>query len=491
MGHGPPHGEVRRAVPALQPARFYAGNNGLLGFINFNGAFTGFAFSDFLLDLVSSKGRGGGDPDDPWTHLQNRISVFAQDDFKVLRNLTLNLGLRWAYTSPLVEEDNRQSNFDLATGRQIFAEDGGIEERALYNPYYSGFEPRLGAAWTATDRLVVRGGYGITQFMEGTGANLRLPLNPPFFFESAVNYDATTGRRHGPHRLRRAGAGHDAERQRARLRSGSAPAVLAAVERLRRVPADAGDVGAGRLRRPPRRSPGHAGRRQPGAAGRRRPRDVGAEEHTPAALRRVTARDHHRDDGGAIGQPVSLDAGERAPARVGRRRVPGLVHARQDAHEQSRLLRRVRRHRVAGRDERDRRRVLAEHLRSRGRVGAGVPRRPPQLRLFVHLRIAVRPGPRVRLRTGPARSTRSLAAGAWAASSRRVRVCPSPSPMVATARFRASEERSVPTASATRIRRISRSTAGSTSMPSRRRRSARSATARSASRARRATPTSI
>ena len=173
--------------------RFYAGNNGLLGFINFNGAFTGNAFADFLLDLVSSKGRGGGDPDDPWTHLQNRISVFAQDDFKVLNNLTLNLGLRWAYTSPLVEEQNRQSNFDLTTGRQIFAEDGGLEERALYNAYYGGFEPRLGAAWTATDRLVVRGGYGITQFMEGTGANLRLPLNPPFFFESAVNYDTTTG----------------------------------------------------------------------------------------------------------------------------------------------------------------------------------------------------------------------------------------------------------------------------------------------------------
>ena len=39
----------------------------------------------------------------------------------------------------------------------------------------------------------MRGGYGITQYMEGTGANLRLPLNPPFFFESAVQYDATTG----------------------------------------------------------------------------------------------------------------------------------------------------------------------------------------------------------------------------------------------------------------------------------------------------------
>jgi hypothetical protein len=173
--------------------RFYAGNNGVLGFINFNGAFTGFAFSDFLLDMVSSKGRGGGDPTDPWTHLQNRISLFAQDDFKVRPDFTLNLGLRWAYTSPLIEKDNRQSNFNLQTGEQIFASDGSIEDRALYKPYYNGWEPRLGAAWRLGDRWVVRGGYGISQFMEGTGANLRLPLNPPFFFESAVNYDRTTG----------------------------------------------------------------------------------------------------------------------------------------------------------------------------------------------------------------------------------------------------------------------------------------------------------
>ena len=173
--------------------RFYAGNNGVLGFINYNGAFTGFAFSDFLLDLVSSKGRGGGDPSDPWTHLQNRIGLFVQDDFKVTPNLTLNLGMRWAYTSPLVEVDNRQSNFDLVTGQQTFAKDGSIEDRALYQPYYNGWEPRLGAAWKLSDRWVLRGGYGISQFMEGTGANLRLPLNPPFFFESSVNYDRTTG----------------------------------------------------------------------------------------------------------------------------------------------------------------------------------------------------------------------------------------------------------------------------------------------------------
>ena len=116
----------------------------------------------------------------------------------------MNLGLRWAYTSPLVEKDNRQINFDLVTGQQIFASDGSIEERALYKPYYKGFEPRLGAAWTLDDKWVVRGGYGISQFMEGTGANLRLPLNPPFFFESAVDLRRDNRAGHARHRLRRA-----------------------------------------------------------------------------------------------------------------------------------------------------------------------------------------------------------------------------------------------------------------------------------------------
>jgi hypothetical protein len=171
--------------------RFYAGNNGLLGLFGYGGAFTGFPFSDFLLDQVSSKGRGS--QSEPWTHLHNRSAIFVQDDFKIASALTLNLGMRWAYTQPVVEKDNRQSNFDLTTGKQIFAQDGSRESRALYKAYKKGFEPRLGFAWRPDERWVVRGAYGISQYMEGTGANLRLPLNPPFFFESAVSYDATTG----------------------------------------------------------------------------------------------------------------------------------------------------------------------------------------------------------------------------------------------------------------------------------------------------------
>jgi hypothetical protein len=168
----------------------YSGNEGILGHFEYSGAFTGFAFSDFLLDTVSAKGRGG--LVDPFLQLGHRIGIFAQDDFRVHRNLTLNLGVTWEYTSPWVEKDDRQSNIDLTTGQLLLAGRDG-NSRALFDAYYGGFEPRLGAAWTPTDKWVIRGAFGIVQYMEGTGKNLRLTQNPPFNFEGRRVFDATTG----------------------------------------------------------------------------------------------------------------------------------------------------------------------------------------------------------------------------------------------------------------------------------------------------------
>jgi outer membrane receptor protein involved in Fe transport len=167
----------------------YASNSGLLGSFAYNGGFTGFGFSDFLLDQVASKSIGRTQP---WTQLQNRIGVFVQDDFKVNSKLTLNLGLRWEYASPITEENGQQVNFDVdpngpSTGARI--DQGG----AGYNAYYGGFSPRVGFAWSANDKTVLRGGYGMVQYQEGTGANCRLPLNPPFFGEFTRNYVGTPG----------------------------------------------------------------------------------------------------------------------------------------------------------------------------------------------------------------------------------------------------------------------------------------------------------
>ena len=169
----------------------YPGNNGRNGFISYTTFnFTGAQFADFLLDQVSQKGRGS--QSDAWTHLQHRIAAYGADDFKVTDNLTLNLGLRWAFTSPLVEKDDRQANIDLTNAAlRLAGRDGN--SRALYDAFYGGWEPRVGFAYQHRERWVYRGGYAITQYMEGTGANQRLPLNPPFFFESQVRYDTTTG----------------------------------------------------------------------------------------------------------------------------------------------------------------------------------------------------------------------------------------------------------------------------------------------------------
>ncbi len=189
------HGKhlIKTGFQALryQQNRFYAGNNGLLGLFEYTGDYTGTAFADFLLNQLKHKGRGS--QTGLWGHRQWRLATFFQDDFKVRPNLTVNLGLRWEYTQPVYEVANREANVNLQTGALLLAGQNG-NSRALYNPYYRQFMPRVGLAWTPgilNSRLVVRAGYAITSYMEGTGGNLRLPLNPPFFFESDVQYAPT------------------------------------------------------------------------------------------------------------------------------------------------------------------------------------------------------------------------------------------------------------------------------------------------------------
>jgi len=167
--------------------RYYAGNNGALGSFGFDGTMgSGQAYSDFLLNLLSTKGRGA--VVGKWGQRHWRDAIFFQDDYKVSRTFTMQLGIRWEYTQPLYEVADRQANIDVVTGKVLLAGKDG-NSRALYNPYYKQFEPRIGFAWNPKSKLVFRMGYAMSSFMEGTGANLRLPLNPPFFVETNSNYD--------------------------------------------------------------------------------------------------------------------------------------------------------------------------------------------------------------------------------------------------------------------------------------------------------------
>ena len=134
---------------------------------------------------------GRGLQNGTWGQRATIWGFYFQDDWHVTNNLTLNLGLRWEYHTPLVEVENRQANFGLFSGQLELAGQNG-NSRALYAPYKKDFQPRLGFAYTPdilSKKMVVRGAYTISSFMEGTGTNLRLPLNPPLAAETTTLYN--------------------------------------------------------------------------------------------------------------------------------------------------------------------------------------------------------------------------------------------------------------------------------------------------------------
>ena len=107
--------------------------------------------------------------------------VYAADDWRVTKKLTLNLGLRWEYYSPYSEVANRWSNFDAATATIIVAGRNGVGSTAGVQKDWKDFAPRFGFAYQLTPRTVVRGGYGIFYNPNGNGgAALRLDRHPPY-----------------------------------------------------------------------------------------------------------------------------------------------------------------------------------------------------------------------------------------------------------------------------------------------------------------------
>jgi len=170
---------------------FYAGNNGQLGLMDFDGRFTKSAIggsggdggADFVLGLEYQYGRGVS-TGKTWEQSSNLIGIYAEDTWRVTDRFTLNLGLRYDAHTPWVEKNDQQANYNIATGNIDLAGKNGAS-RALYKGFYGGrdFQPRIGLAWTPAalgGHTVIRAAFGISSYLEGTGTNLRLTLNPPF-----------------------------------------------------------------------------------------------------------------------------------------------------------------------------------------------------------------------------------------------------------------------------------------------------------------------
>ena len=162
---------------------FYSGNNGLGGTFSYNGQYSGRAESDFLLGLPDEVGSGtsGG----TWGQRANIFGAYLQDDWRASNHLTINLGLRYEIHTPWVEVHDRQTNFGLISGAIEQPGQNG-NSRALYNTYngIGNWQPRIGFAWTpGGGNTVIRAAYTLSSYLEGTGTNLRLTINPPFSSE--------------------------------------------------------------------------------------------------------------------------------------------------------------------------------------------------------------------------------------------------------------------------------------------------------------------
>ncbi len=120
---------------------------------------TSYNLADFIFGLPSSVNLGNNFVSNLRQHVH---SLYLQDDWRVTPKLTLNLGLRWEFATPLWDRDNNWSNFDPVTRTMVRATSGSLYNRSLINPDYSDWGPRLGLAYNVTPGTVVRGGYGIT-----------------------------------------------------------------------------------------------------------------------------------------------------------------------------------------------------------------------------------------------------------------------------------------------------------------------------------------
>jgi len=119
---------------------------------------------------------------------QQQHYTYIQDDWKVTDRLTLNLGLRYEYATPYYEKNNHLTNFDPASLSMISAKDGGITDRALVNPDRNDFAPRFGFAFAPTNKMSIRGGYGVSYIhYNRAGAGNLLPINGPQVINAVVN----------------------------------------------------------------------------------------------------------------------------------------------------------------------------------------------------------------------------------------------------------------------------------------------------------------
>ncbi len=148
------------------------------GSMSFLGALSGTSMGDLLLGLPTFSIQSHEAA--PQTLRSFASNFFAQDEWKVRPNLTLDVGLRYEYNTPPTDPTSRMSVFDPAAGGLSQVGQNGTL-RSGFGPDYNNFAPRVGFAWSPKEGWVVRGGYGMYYDSGMFVVSSSMYFNPPWF----------------------------------------------------------------------------------------------------------------------------------------------------------------------------------------------------------------------------------------------------------------------------------------------------------------------
>jgi len=133
-----------------------------------------FDYADFLLGYRTEIGLSNS----PIANIRDwGWNGYLQDDWKVNQRLTVNLGLRYEFNTPLYEANNQLSNFNPTTQTMVLA---SSSDRYTLNPNKKDLGPRVGAAYSLTHNIALRGGFGISYSHWNRTGSSYLTLNAPY-----------------------------------------------------------------------------------------------------------------------------------------------------------------------------------------------------------------------------------------------------------------------------------------------------------------------
>ena len=151
-----------------------------------------------LASMLLGWGTGSNFHHDPWSNSFSRYwGFYVQDDWRVTRKLTLNLGLRYDFDIPRWEKFNRYSYWNLDDPHPLNGQVPGLDLRGFYeftndnirSPFdgdYNNFQPRIGIAYALNDKTSIRTGYGL--FYTLSRATIKGHLGSGFMSNSTVEW---------------------------------------------------------------------------------------------------------------------------------------------------------------------------------------------------------------------------------------------------------------------------------------------------------------